>query len=68
MITVKTTLDFDGWRFKRDVEIYYLKISTRLLVVLSLLRGPAPCCHASACAMFSKAFQGLKCFIANVMC
>ena len=29
MITEKTILDFNGWGFERDVEIYILKISTR---------------------------------------
>ena len=68
MITEKTILDFDGWGFERDVETYIFKNFYAIIGGFSLLKRPAQCCYASACAMFSKAFQGLKCFIANVMC
>ena len=53
------------WTGRRNI---YFKDFCAIIGGFSLLKRPAPCCYASACAMFSKAFQGLKCFIANVMC
>ena len=58
MITENTILDFDGWRFERDIKTYILKISTRLLVVLVFSKGQHRVVTLAHVQCFQRHFRG----------